>query len=684
MLPDSPIKSSQEDLLRRAPLAKKISSLITQYTGHESFVIGIDGVWGSGKTSFVNLITEHLITDKNVLLIEFNPWNFSDQNELIREFFNALSVHLKGHVTDHKSAIRKISEYASKLTKGSEFSFEPEVSLMGIIKLKAGKIRRSIGSKTLEEHRKSVDELIKSMNKKVVVCIDDTDRLDTDETKLILKLVKITANFPNTIFLLAYDRSKVADRINETGLPGEEYLKKIVQVNFRLPMPEQQDLHRILFRDIDSVIQDIEEKRWEANRWRSLFHSGFKDFFKTIRDIKRYIGSLSLDFSIVGKDEVNPIDFLGIEMVRVFAPDVYTSIGDNKELFTGTASFWRGTDQEKRENAIDKILDSYSDSTLRDSLKKIVRELFPLISGGYSSEEWRKALRVAAPEIFGRYFQMGTPTGTVSEETIRVLMTTPSEAQELTENLEIQQRDGKLRNVLIRALDYLGDLGEDRKRTLLISLLSFGDVVKAERLGFHDFEDEDNLILRLIYFVLLSLPLEKRGVLLKQTIEVSSTVFTGAHVVAMLVDENQKRKARGSSDELLIDEAELSELKAMCIQHFKNAASNNVLLTSKRLQFILFRWKEWGSAEEVKSFIQQCLSTKKALVMLLTGFISEVISSSGNYNIINKEAIGELYDIKDIEDKVRGITDDDLAHMDEREKEAVQLFRNPLRNRPFS
>ena len=262
-------------------------------------------------------------------------------------------------------------------------------------------------------------------------------------------------------------------------------------------------------------------------------------------------------------------------------------------------------------------------------------------------------------------------------------MTTPSQVQKLTENLENLQHEGKLRNVLTRALDYLGDLAEDQKRTLLTSLLSFGDVIKAERLGVFGLEDEDNLILRLIYHILKSLPQEKRGDLLKKTIETSSSMFTGAHVVAMLIDENEKYKGKQSIDEPLIDEGDLLTLKAVLAQLFKKADNDNRLLTSKRLPFILFRWKEWGFVEEVKAFIQKCLGSKKTLTMLLAAFVSEVLSSSGNYNVLNKKTMGELYDIRDIENKVADITDADLALMSDPEKEAVQLFRNPPKNSPF-
>lgn len=677
MLSDNPIKTEHEDLLRRVPLAKKIASLISQYTEHESFVIGIDGPWGSGKTSFVNLINEQLQTDETILLIEFNPWNFSDQNELIKEFFSGLLVHLNKYVKNKKVATNKVLEYAGRLTKGIELSVEPEISFMGLIKLKVGKMRKAIGDKALEGYRKSVDDLIKETGKKVVICIDDTDRLDVEETKLVLKLVKMTANFYNTIFLLSYDRSKVSEKITEKGFPGDEYLQKIVQVNFRLPVPEQQDLYRILSRDINSIIEDIEGERWETNRWRGLFHSGFKDFFKTIRDIKRYVSSLSLDLSIVGKFEVNPVDFIGVELIRVFAPDIYAFIGDNKELFTGRESFWQAKNHDARKNTVDEKLDGYPNDELKESLKKVVRELFPQLRGGSISDEFRKELRVCVPEMFGRYFQMSTPSGTVSEETIRSFMTTSFRIEELTQNLKDFQRDGKLRNVLTRALDYLDSLDEEQKGILLTTLLSFGDSVKSERLEMFDMEDEDNLILRLIYHILKSLPPEKRGNLLKKTTEDAKSVYTGAHIVAILIDEKEKFQNKQSINEPIVNEEDLTVLKALLVQLIKKADSDNKLLESKRLPFILYRWKDWGTSEEVNSFIKKCIENKKTLPLFLKAFVSRVLSTSGDYNTLGKKSLGELYNISEIEDKVSDITDTSMASMSDSEQEAVQLFRNP-------
>ena len=87
--PDNPITSEKFDLLRRNPLAERIATFFSQLKGKESLVVGIEGEWGSGKTSFINLILNK-VDETRVMVVKFNPWNFSDQNELVKDFFNSI------------------------------------------------------------------------------------------------------------------------------------------------------------------------------------------------------------------------------------------------------------------------------------------------------------------------------------------------------------------------------------------------------------------------------------------------------------------------------------------------------------------------------------------------------------------------------------------------------------------
>jgi len=423
-----------------------------------------------------------------------------------------------------------------------------------------------------------------------------------------------------------------------------------------------------------------------------LFHEGLRGFFNTIRDVKRYVNSLRLDFSIVGKNEVNPVDFLGVEAIRVFAPNVYTTIGDNKDLFTETHSLYSGSrsedDRVARIKAIDGIIGSCEDGDLRESLRAIIKELFPQVEGLYRNthyssdwqDKWQKNLQVASPDIFGRYFQLSTPVGTVSEETMKVLMSTLSQVEAFVDNLKKIDEEGKLRNALTRSLDYLNDLDENQKQNLITALMSFGDTVKGERVGVFDLEDADTLIARLIYHTVKSLPQDKRAHFLKKALKETNSTFTGAYVVSYLSNENKEYAEKKSTREPLLIKTDLGILEPLCVEQFKAAEEQGTLLTVKNLPHILFRWKEWGSTDEVKAFISKSIEDKKRLVMLLSAFVSKVLSSSGDYNTLNKKAIEELYDVKEIERKVADISIKDLEAMSEVEKEAVELFRNPSRN----
>ena len=243
IIPDHPIANAEQDQLRRAPLAKKVAEIINRADGNESFVIGIEGVWGSGKTSFINLVLNQVDTEKITYLV-FNPWNFSDETSLLRDFFTQLSSALEKVVGRRFG--KRLRGYAARIA-----DIDLGVSLYGfsVNPLKwFGFLARDL---SLNGLRKDLDKELKKIDKKIVVVIDDIDRLDQDETKLIFKLVKLTANFPNTIFVLSYDREQVEKRITDkdAGIEGGDYLRKIVQVSFTLPVPDQKELRGILFKD---------------------------------------------------------------------------------------------------------------------------------------------------------------------------------------------------------------------------------------------------------------------------------------------------------------------------------------------------------------------------------------------------------------------------------------------------
>lgn len=694
MISDNPILTKEKDLLRRYPLAIRIAEMINGFDETDSFVIGIEGEWGSGKTSFINLILEEL-RESDALIIKFNPWNFSDQNELIKDFFNSLIESIKQSSSkQNDDRVKKIKEYSSKLLKQSELEIKPEISILGVLKFKLGEFHKFGIEEPLEKQKEIVNEILKGLGRRIIVVIDDIDRLDQNETKLIFKLVKITGNFSNTIFILAYDRGRICTKINEQEI-GEEYLKKIIQVSFTLPKPDPQDLLKILFSDIDSVIKDFDDKYWDEVRWGNLFHSGFNKLFPTIRDIKRYISSLSLDLEVIGKEEINPIDFLGIEAIRVFTPQVYLAMTDEKRAFTTTDSYFLGFNDTKERDTRKTICEEVigkSPSNLTEFIKDIIKNLFPQVKGLYSNtqygndwqQQWRQQLMVCSEDMFDKYFSLSVPSSTLSEKSLKDLLSTVSETDSFTENLKKFQKEDKLRLVLDRLLDYLDELNDQHKENMLIAVFDYAENLKDRKRGLFDLQDVDSLVLRLGYKISKRILKEKRVDFILKILEETESIFSPIHFVSVLNQELEKMEKKESQEDPLLTKEEVEIIKKKCLEKIKNASRSNILQKNKAFIYILGRWKEWESEESVREYISEILKTDDGLFDFLNGFVSESLSQGAEDLVprrikrIDKKTIEHFIDIQELNKQVESI---DESSLDNEKADLIKLFKKPEKDR---
>ena len=248
--PDQPIQSSEQDVLNRVPFAQSFAEAILNYIEKECLVLGLFGAWGSGKTSILNMALEHIVSstqdksnDDKPIIVKFNPWNYADQNQLITQFFKEFSVQLKrkDYASSAKDIGKKIETY-SKLfdplvlipTAGPIFKMFSV--LLGVL----GRGMRGWGeakSKDLETLKKELNVFLDKQKNKIIIVIDDIDRLSDIEIRHVFQLIKSVGDFHNTIYVLAFDKnvvSKALDRLQEGQ--GLLYLEKVIQVPFEVPL----------------------------------------------------------------------------------------------------------------------------------------------------------------------------------------------------------------------------------------------------------------------------------------------------------------------------------------------------------------------------------------------------------------------------------------------------------------
>jgi predicted KAP-like P-loop ATPase len=417
------------------PFAKWIAGSISTRRDPKSIVLGVYGAWGDGKSTVINFIEKELKESTDVICIRFNPWNFSDSGHLIRNFFNTLTNALNKSISTKKEKIKRLlQDYASILSPES-------LSLGSLSKLSPAESdnkKGSLSSLDLDEVRNQIDQLLIDEKKRVVILMDDVDRLDKNGLQTIFKLVKLTADFENTTYVLAFDDTIVSEAF-EDKYPsrhkesGQRFLEKLVQVPLHLPTADKMSLRQLCFKSAKEVLKEYKIKMTDeqVQTFVKHFKDGVEVRLKNPRMVNRYKNALSFSLPIL-KDEVNPVDLMLIEGIRVFYPKLYEVVRDNPDLFLDPK--YDTFDQDDKTSRfftrkIDKGLEefTYEES---EAAKELLKVLFPrlndVLGGTMHNPEreviWAKEQRISSREYFDRFFSFSVPEGDISDHELDSLL----------------------------------------------------------------------------------------------------------------------------------------------------------------------------------------------------------------------------------------------------------------------
>ena len=394
MTVDNPIRGVEQDLLSRGHVAEGFVEDILSLDLREGAVVGVVGPWGSGKTSFVNL-TKAQLTTRQVPVLDFNPWMFSGTAELVDRFFIEICQQLK------------MSPGLKKLGSQIEHYMGTFPGLVGgtsraLAKLLQGSDLRSKITSTLEQFEQPI-----------AVVIDDIDRLSTKEIRDIFGLVRITGRFPNLLYILAFDRLRVEKALDEDGVPGRDYLEKIVQWSTDLPAIPREHLRTVLLDALDEALTDIEVLgEFDDDAWVGILEEVIRPLVRNIRDVRRYVASVrSSARALAG--EVQLADVLGLEAIRTFLPNVFARLHPIADVLTASDELDLNSDlrSEERRAQLEDLIES--DAERQDLIKSMLSHLFPTtrtyldqVSFGWNpSKQWLRDRRVARLEVLRLYLE---------------------------------------------------------------------------------------------------------------------------------------------------------------------------------------------------------------------------------------------------------------------------------------
>lgn len=644
---DKPILEPTNDRFGINPFARTLATSIQKIKAPEGTVIALNGPWGSGKSSAVNLIRYHLkdaAAADEIAVINFACWWFRGEEALALAFFRELYAGLGPSLGDRfKKVLPKIG--ARLLRGGSMVSAGADLTgaTAGAGALASGAMNWLSdlihADDTVEKLHGELTKVLSDQKKRFLIVIDDIDRLAPDEAMLIFRLVKSIGRLPNVVYLLVFDRS-LAEAIVSERYPSEgpHYLEKIIQAGFDIPPPRQADLSQEFLRNFENLCGAPKDD--DLVRFMNVFYDVVMPEIRTPRDLIRLTNALAVTWPAVGV-EVDRADFVGMETLRLFQPDVYRSLRAQQDLVCGVDDSLGRQERDKAGGA-DRVLFGGPEHKHRDRLRRALMRLFPRLEsvwgnlhyGEGSGAEWSRHRRVCSPEHFDSYFRFAIGENVVPRNEIDAMVARASDGEfikgRVREALESTRKDGKTRAALL--LDELNvhaeRVADEDVEPLLVTLFALGDEVNVVSDTAGPFGMGDNQLR--IHWLLRRLTLERFSLERRSAIFVVACQHAALgwliDFVSSAFEDYHPRDGKDPECEqkCLTTSADADALRNLALKRIREASTSDELTASSRLAYILFRWRDLAADDgaEVKAWAAEQMRCDAMIAVFAKAFTS--------------------------------------------------------------
>jgi predicted KAP-like P-loop ATPase len=740
---DEPIEAVEQDRLSRKDFSRQLAKAIAGWTGHQSLTIALTGVWGSGKSSIKNMAVQALKElASEVEVIEFNPWRWGNQDQLAEAFFREIGLALgrdtNGNASESVELANKWRRYAATLKAGSDLTsgfqtvltwalgatgafsvlaalnwlpvvLRPYLGALGAFALvaaavlsRSGKIAEAIANyfeekgsaeqKTLEEAKDALAQSLQKRSSPIVVILDDVDRLTDAQVALLFQLVKANADFPKFVFVMLFQRDVVEKSLNTiAGNNGAEYLKKIVQVMLDIPLVDRSHIDSMLFEGLNAHLIGMPEEEFDRTRWGNLFVGGIQVYFKTVRDVKRYLASLQFYVSLFKNEsgwEVDLIDLFAIEAIRVFSPAIYTRIGELKPILTSVGRPYGQKAQAEYKSTVNTLADGEPEH-LKAPILDVVRELFPGTDWAFGGSEkpteyleiWLKERRISSPVIFDRFFQFGVPQNDISgEETDRVFSLAGDRNALLAALTDLNNRG--MIFVFVQRLDaHKDEISLQVAVPFITAIFDIGDQLPEDDPG--TFIGPSLLFRRVVFFYLRRQQDESERMSILRT---AITETTGLIQPLMLTSSEIDPKRREEPEKNLVSDEDAQELKALCVKKIREAALEGPRLSKNaKLGSILYRWLDWTEdAAEVNKWVSNVASSPEGAMLILRALVSRGSRQSIDDKVgvvtwnLRLGDLERFVDLAKFQEQMEMLI---VSNLDERDRNCLRAYQRAVKRR---
>lgn len=648
---DRPQTDPAQDLFGYAPFAETLTKALCNYGSSDPLVLGLYGAWGSGKSTILKFICHNLEAmpkEERPIVIEFNPWWFSGQEHLARAFLGQLQAVLPKKYEAFKNLGKLLGKYAEGIGGAID-----AVAPTGGWGKKVGSLVKSLFKrppKDIPTLKEEICAILQLSEKRIVIMIDDIDRLDAEEMRQLFTVIKALADFPNVIYLLAFDLNVVVQAIEKScGMSGRDYLEKIIQVPFIVPAIDRTALLSGLGKRLDKILEGTPEYLYEQNRWNSFFYNGFDKLFTVPRDIVRFCNTVSVTYPAV-RGEVNAVDFIVIEAIRIFLPELYMYIRENPHEFVHPSS-GKALPEQQLKNILNYFIKI---EKMRPYMEEILKLLFPYIKNKdfVFQPDVHRTLPIGHRKLFPCYFRFSPPSDIISNAEVRQWLEKAGDADAFGSVLLQAREQGllRVRMYLDKLREHIKEDIQEKDIPVVISvLLNIGDelVESLTDLAGTSFLTNHSFIMASIELLGRRLSRADRLPTFERAIQKGNAL---AIQCGLLGDSERK------GEESLIPDMELLRLKALWLEKVDERVANNTLFSHQNLMGILAVWLHWSSDDsKIKKWCAEITASDGGMFAFMRKFIYAVSIVGNEVKIdyhIDLKSMGNYIDVEAFESRI--------------------------------
>lgn len=737
LLSDRPILCAAEDQLGLQPFCATLAKGLREMAPAEGMVVALHAPWGSGKTSALNLLQRHLAVldiaelskrgvdevakmaaarpdapadDERKLaeewvhllakhakklkttVIRFNPWYFSGQENLFKAFFGVLGTELSiannTKVASAVAAILKRGDAAgSMLGAAAGLAVAGPGGAAGGATI-GGFFGKLAGDKfdkkeSLEASLQQLREALQASDRRLLIVIDDIDRLLPEELRQILTLIKSLGNLPNVTYLLAFARAEVTDLIKRAGISNADYLEKIVQVSFELPRVDRYALRNMLFSRLDTIRRGKELE--DTSRWSQAFFNHIDTYLQTPRDITRLCNSLQVIWPAV-EDEVDWSDLVVLEILRLHEPDIYDLVLEKLDNLTGEARSF--SDEKEWAKALVPTANNSPEPALA---KEALMYLFPRLAKAWEPNSFvytkdNQALRnrrLQCAEYARNYFALAPAPDQFTAAQIRDLFKA-DDPKDAFDMLFEEAKGRKTRQNLTMVCRLLQQIREEitpankLSATLARAILAKSDDIvrirDSERMLFETSND-----LRLIWVLVEALrthPENERAAVAREWFDGT----TGAAVLVRFISTMTSKS--DNSSETIFPDADYDALRTLATTTVRALSKEPDFLRKPQGASLLYTWGHLAGFDEVTAWLKTRLKEDQAVLELAAIMPSEVYSSPGGlWYRVDRKGWALILDVDDFTKKLRKI--DGKLGSNDPAKQIIKRYEEALANKDY-